>query len=359
MKFNREKIIPFIPHIIGLFFIAMIPMFIFNTDDTKVKLWTYRFYYQLFFFVIAFYGNYFLIVPRYFFSHKKIKFYLTLLIFAVSLLTVSQVVSKKFEFFKPPIKVENDEGRVVQTRVRTQTKNSLGLHPRILDDTFFIILIFGFSTGMSILQKLHKDDQTREKLEKANIENELAFLKNQINPHFFFNSLNNIYALIDIDGAQAQKSIETLSGLMRYLIYESDSKKVPLRQEFDFSRNYIALMKQRLSSKVKLNVEIDADIPELEIPPLLFIALIENAFKHGVSYRGNSFIDIKMKIENKAVLFQCKNSIPDSNDSQNHKPGGLGITNLKKRLDILYGENAQLTINDSENIFDVQLTIPL
>lgn len=355
MNINRERILSLIPHIIGLFFVTIIPLFIFDASDVKIKFWTYRFYYQLFFLIIAFYGNYLIITPKYFFSNKKVKFFLTLLIVTVVLLTVSQIASKKLDFIQRPAKVSNQE----QLHSNNGHDNMFGLHPRILDDTFFLILIFGFSTGMSILQKLRRDVQKQEKLDKVNAENELAFLKNQINPHFFFNSLNNIYALIDIDGVQAQKTIETLSGLMRYLIYESDSKTVPLKKEFDFSRNYIELMRQRLTSKVKLTVDIEENIPNVEVPPLLFIVFIENAFKHGVSYRGNSFIDIKMLINHNNVVFQCKNSIPASNDSQANQVGGLGITNIKKRLEILYGNQAQLTLNNSENDFAVELIIPI
>lgn len=355
MRMNRERILTLIPHIIGLFFIAMIPMFIFDASDVKIKFWTYRFYYQLFFLIIAFYGNYLFITPKYFFSNKRVKFFLTLLIFTVVLLSISQIASKRMEFIQPPTSVNNQR----QIENMDGNDNMFGLHPRILDDTFFLILIFGFSTGMSILQRLNKEDQKQQKLEKVNIENELAFLKNQISPHFFFNSLNNIYALIDIDSVQAQKTIETLSGLMRYLIYESESNMVALQKEFDFSRNYIDLMRQRLTSKVKLTVDINEKAPNVDIPPLLFIAFIENAFKHGVSYRGNSFIDIKMQANDTDVIFQCKNSIPASNDSQANTPGGIGITNLKKRIEILYGERAKLTIKDSENIFDVELIIPI
>ncbi len=356
MKLNRERILSLIPHAIGLFFIAMIPMFIFDATDIKIKLWTYRFYYQLFFFIIAFYGNYFFIVPKFFFSKKRIRFFLTLFIFTLGLLTISQFASKKIEIFKPPVRARNETELSQDENKRT---NFLGLHPRILDDTFFLILIFGFSTGMSIVQKLRKDAQKQQNLEKANVENELAFLKNQINPHFFFNSLNNIYALIEIDGAQAQKSIETLSGLMRYLIYESESKKVPLKKEFDFSRHYIDLMRQRLTSKVELSVDITEDVPNVEVAPLLFIAFIENAFKHGVSYREKSFIDISLQVSEEKVVFHCNNSIPDTNETQSKQPGGVGIKNITKRLELLYGEQAQLTLKNRENIFTVELIIPI
>ncbi len=356
MKLNRDWAISLIPHFIGLIFIAMIPMFIFDASDIKIKFWTYRFYYQLFFFIIAFYGNYLLIVPWFFFSKKRIRFFLALLLFSFGLLSVSQIVSKKMNFYNRPVRIERDS-RLPQSEERTN--NFLGLHPRALDDTFFLILVFGFSTGMSILQKKRKDDQDREKLEKTNIENELVILKNQINPHFFFNSLNNIYALIDIDGERAQKSIETLSILMRYIIYESNSERVDIKKEFDFSRSYIALMKQRLTSKVKLTVDISEEFPDAQIPPLLFIAFIENSFKHGVSYRDSSFIDIKLNIIGRTIVFHCINSIPTSNDSQKTKQGGFGIANIKKRLGILYGARAQLTLNNSDNKFEVKLKIPI
>ena len=356
VKLNREKVLSIVPHLIALAFIALIPAFIFDATDLKVKLWTHRFHYQLFLFITAFYGSYFFIIPRYFFPRKIIKFFLALLIFMIVLLSASGLAYNQLKFLQAPAP-ENNENRDRESEVKPE--KLLGLHPRMLDDIFFLILVFGFSTGISIVQKLNKEDKQKQELEKVNVENELAFLKKQINPHFFFNSLNNIYALINIDGEQAQKTIEALSGLMRYLIYESESKKVALKKELDFYTDYIDLMRRRLTSKVILTVDISQDVPNVEVPPLLFMDFIENAFKHGVSYRGSSFIDVKLQIIDGKVVFHCKNSIPSANEAKSDQPGGAGIKNITKRLKLLYGERAKLTLKHDESVYDVELIIPI
>jgi len=160
---------------------------------------------------------------------------------------------------------------------------------------------------MAIIQRLRKNEFKQKEIEKARIDSELAFLKNQISPHFFFNALNNIYGLIAIDSDKAQQAVEKLSGLMRYLIYDSNIDTIELQKEFDFTSKYIELMQQRFSSKIKIDIEISNNLPEAQIPPLLFIPFIENAFKHGISYREHSFVSIRLTAEDNKVIFECNN----------------------------------------------------
>ena len=357
MRMNRERILSLIPHIIGLFFVTIIPMFIFDASDVKIKFWTYRFYYQLFFLIIAFYGNYLFITPKYLFSNKKVKFFLTLLIFTVVLLSISQIASKRLEFIQPPARVNNQ--RLIGKRVGHE--NMFGLHPRILDDTFFLILIFGFSTGMSILQKLRGDDQKKQKLEKVNIENELAFLKNQISPHFFFNSLNNIYALIDIDSVQAQKTIETLSGLMRYLLYETKKKQQSLEKEIICIQNYLDLERIRFGDLLEIDMKISGDIVNKKIAPMLLLSFVENAFKHGANKNvGTIKIDIDFKLLENFLYFTISNPTPKiTKHKQNIDSfGGIGLKNAKKRLALGYKpDEYNLSIDTKNNRYVVHLKI--
>ena len=210
-----------------------------------------------------------------------------------------------------------------------------------------------------MIKQVKQTEKEQQEKEKAHQDTELAFLKNQISPHFFFNALNNIYALIAIDGTKAQKSVEKLSGLMRYLIYESDIKMIELRKEFEFTQNYIDLMRQRLTSKVELDVHISDIASDFNIPPLLFIPFIENAFKHGVSYREKSFIKILLQSETDKVVFKCENSIPQKLKADENNSGGVGITNIKKRLNLIYGNKANLKMSSNDSVFEVSLTIPI
>ena len=218
------------------------------------------------------------------------------------------------------------------------------------------IMVSGFSLGLRFAVKNGEHEREIKELEKERLNSELAFLKNQISPHFFFNTLNNIYSLIQINTDDAQQSVLKLSKLMRYLLYESEHGDTSIGREIEFMHNYIDLMRLRLSTKVDLTVNFPDSFNDVSISPLLFIPFIENAFKHGVSYRDKSFIFIGLKIENDKIIFVCENSINEStsiidNDS------GIGLGNVKKRLELLYTENHKLLISNNGSVFRVSITL--
>lgn len=352
MKFSKNKIEKWLPHMVGLLLFSILPLFVFDRNDDRAIFWIYSYYYQLIFMTIAFYVNYLVIVPRFFFSKRKIYFFAVILLFTIVLLIASQYIYNLLQI--DSLRPEN----IIGGRYAPPRKH-FGLHPKLIDNFFLMLLVLGFSSGMAIIQQLRKNESKQKEIEKVSVDSELAFLKNQISPHFFFNSLNNIYALIAIDSSTAQKSVEKLSALMRYLIYDSDIKTVDLKKEFDFMQNYIELMQQRISSKIKLNVDIDNKLPNAKIPPLLFIPFIENAFKHGISYRENSFISISLNVKTDKIIFECTNSIPENKKEVGQKNGGIGMVNIKKRLELIYGNLAELKIDKDINQYLVQLTIPL
>ena len=226
-----------------------------------------------------------------------------------------------------------------------------------------LILMVGMNLGIKLYFKQRSDQKRLAELEKENLEQQLEYLKYQINPHFFMNTLNNIHALVDIDPEKAKETILELSKMMRFVLYEGNKAGVPLNREIDFLQNYIILMKLRYTDKVKIKVETPATLPNKEVPPLMFITFVENAFKHGVSYQQESFIDISIKEtgrqgdrETSCLIFTCANSrIPKEED--NH--GGVGLANVKKRLDLIYGNNYTLDIKDEPDVYTVTLTIPL
>ena len=352
MRLSKNKIEKWLPHIAGLLLFFILPLFAFNSDNERAIYWMYSYYYQLLFMIVAFYINYLIIIPRFFFSKRRIYFFIVIILFAILLLSTSAYL---YDFLQlDSLRHESFNG------IKKAPRNGIwGLHPKLLDNFFMLLVVLGFSSGMAIIQQLKKDETKQKDIEKASVESELAFLKNQISPHFFFNSLNNIYALIAIDGDKAQKAVEKLSGLMRYLIYESDIKTVELNKEFEFMQNYIELMQQRITSKVKLDIHIDNHLPDAKIPPLLFIPFIENAFKHGISYRENSFISISLKAEQNKIIFDCRNSIPENNKNPDPTAGGIGLVNIKKRLEIIYDKQVELKIVQDKKQYMVHLIIPL
>ena len=215
----------------------------------------------------------------------------------------------------------------------------------------------GLNMGIKLLYRSLRDEQQMEELKRQNLQAEMDYLRYQINPHFFMNTLNNIHALVDIDTGKAKSTIVELSKLMRYVLYEASNKTILLSREVQFLKNYIALMSLRYTNKVSIQMDFPVEVPEVQIPPLLFVSFVENAFKHGVSYRSESFIHVLMQLdEGNRLSFRCSNSNNGSADEQHH---GIGLENIRKRLRLLFGNDYTLSITEEEHKFDVLLIIPL
>ncbi len=224
-----------------------------------------------------------------------------------------------------------------------------------------LVGLLGLNLGVKLYFKNEKDLHDMQKLENQNLQHQLEYLKYQINPHFFMNTLNNIHALVDIDPSKAKTTIVELSRMMRYVLYEGDKSLIPIIKEVEFLRNYARLMKLRYTDKVNVDVDIPANLSEGLIPPLLLIIFLENAFKHGVSYEKESFISIIMDAEDGNLIFRCINSkkAPAKTSEGVPSEGGLGLKNIKQRLDLIYGSDYTLHLNDGEKTYEVYLSIPL
>lgn len=225
--------------------------------------------------------------------------------------------------------------------------------------SFFVIsvLIVGFDTGLRLSVKWVHSEQMRTFVEKENMQTQLAFLRNQVSPHFFMNTLNNIHSLIDIDTGEAKESIIRLSKLMRHLLYDSEAEEIPIRKEITFIKNYVDLMRLRFSEKIEIDLQIPTQVPDKSIPPLLFTSFVENAFKHGISYQKSVFIHISFLYIDDCLHFRIRNSYYRTGSEIGHS--GIGIANSRKRLDLIYGDQYNLDIEDKENEFIVNLIIPI
>ncbi len=188
------------------------------------------------------------------------------------------------------------------------------------------------------------------------IEAELAWLKNQINPHFLFNTLNNISSLAQIDGDETQEAIMQLSDLLRYAMYETNKPKVPLEGEVEFMRNYIELMKLRCNEMTEVRSTFDVHHPNIEIAPLLFISLIENAFKHGMDSNAPALIDIRLEQTEDALVFTCDNT-NNPKPTKDRSGSGIGLENTRRRLDLLYHGRYRWEQTLEDNIYHVCITL--
>jgi sensor histidine kinase YesM len=199
----------------------------------------------------------------------------------------------------------------------------------------------------------------RSERKQKEVEAELAWLKNQINPHFLFNTLNNISSLAQIDSDQTQEAIMQLSDLLRYAIYETNKPKVRLDGEVEFMRNYIELMKLRCNEMTKVNAQFIMHNAQLEIAPLLFISLVENAFKHGMNSNAPATIDIRLEQQDNVLVFNCDNTNTPK-PTKDRSGSGIGLENTRRRLDLLYpGRYIWEQTITPENIYHVKISIRL
>ena len=222
-----------------------------------------------------------------------------------------------------------------------------------------LILMFGANLGIKGFYRGLEDRKRLTELEHENLEQQLEYLRYQINPHFFMNTLNNIHALVDIDPEKAKGTILELSKMMRFVLYEGNKQGVSLTNEIDFIRHYIALMQLRYTDKVRIDIDLPAEVPDRQVPPLVLITFIENAFKHGISYQHESFIEVKVSVEHDELWFDCRNSKAEKPHQTNEEKGGVGLANVRKRLNLLFGRNYTLRIKNDPDVYSVTLNIPL
>ena len=253
-------------------------------------------------------------------------------------------------------KMSEDGPRMGDKHMMGRHKPPLFFAERDILSIIVLILMFGANLGTKFYFRSRNDQRKLQDLEKQNLEQQLEYLKYQINPHFFMNTLNNIHALVDIDPSKAQETIRELSKMMRFVLYEGDKSGVPLTKEFEFIRTYTKLMQLRYTYKVRITVDVPTEAPDKTIPPLMLISFIENAFKHGISYQHDSFVEIKVELKDDNLLFTCRNS---KAEKPNQEKGGVGLTNVKKRLDLLYDKKYSLDIKDEPDIYIVELKLPL
>jgi sensor histidine kinase YesM len=230
---------------------------------------------------------------------------------------------------------------------------------------YWNVLLGVFMAGANSMIKLYYRTLDTERrmavLEKQNIETQMEYLKYQINPHFLMNTLNNIHSLIDFDADMARKSVMELSHMLRHILYDSSESSTTLDKEITFLESYIKLMRIRYIDEVNITFS-HPDIPacaRIKLPPLLLIVLVENAFKHGISYKNASFININITIDHNELTCVVANSRHD-NDTQSTERSGIGLNNIIKRMDILFGSSYTLTTDSTDsNVYIVELVIPV
>lgn len=295
-----------------------------------------------------FYLNYGCLIGR-FWTRKK---YLAFVLLNMAALLLSMFFQYEcyiflFDKFGPIVQLPDDFDYKILSSVIALTYLPSGL--------FFILISSLIKTSW-----FWNQSQIRlRELESEHVKAELEGLKSQINPHFLFNSLNAIYALIAMDQDKAQEATHALSNLLRYVLNEKNEEMVPLDDELKFTRDYIDLMSMRFSSDMlSLKVEMPDDAQGWRIAPMLFMTLIENAFKHGISNTSPSFILVLIHIAGDRILATVSNSMFPKGEPD-PRGGGIGLDNLSKRLELIYGEEASMKVTREDGAYTTKLEIPL
>jgi hypothetical protein len=390
MKINSRKIPEYVIYLFLWMLFLIIPLI---TNNYNIKGGLLRIYYdwlRLIPFIIVFAINNFWLLEKLLFKGKT-------LYYAGSLILVSVIVSISFNFINPVL--HKNDPRTLEEKILLDPQwgreemspgkissfsDSPPSNPELFksgtsdvplkyrrlpltNQSFYMFLntllisflIAGFNTAISVTNRWFVEEQARKEIEKEHIESKLAFLQNQVNPHFLMNTLNNIHSLIEGDQKLAQNAVLKLSEMMRYLLYESGRGTTTLRKEIEFLRSYLELMQLRVDKSIVVNLDLPEKFINVNLPPLLFIPFIENAFKHGVSYREPSALSFKLVQNTNSLEFNATNNISsfrNRDSSSNH--GGFGLENIQKRLDILYGSSHTLEITKSDHEFSVKLIIP-
>lgn len=333
-----------------------------NKTDIQALYHNFR---NIVLYAFIFYINYLVFIPLLYFRNRKLLYYSAALL--LILLATSAIY---FSFSKrPPIPRQGPAFNQVQPAIPDLRANHQQPAPLIPKGSkppmnlplynFFItsLLVTGISLGVRFSDRYNEQEKQRKEAEREQLNTELAFLKNQINPHFFFNTLNNIYSLVQTNVYDGQKAILQLSKLMRYLLYETDKGSVPISKEIEFMKVYFDLMKLRLTPKIDLQISLPDSYPDIKISPLIFLPFIENAFKHGISNRTFSFIHVELRVSVDEITFQCDNSLTEGNGSHFDNGSGIGLENVRKRLSLLYARAHQLKIESDKDAFHVKLVI--
>jgi len=354
---SNKRYIQILLHLSAWLFLIILPQIIINKYWGNSNFVDWRFYFSAAMFGLIFYANYLWLIPQFYFSKNKLTYFL---LAALLIVVVYFLDNSMGHVFHNP---ERDK-QIAEAFEKLRKEEVVSRPPfRLFQAYYFLLMgisITGFSIGLKMIERYTATEKRQKELEKEKLNSELAFLKNQVSPHFFFNTLNNIYSLVEINSEDAQAAILKLSKLMRYLLYESEHGESLLSAEIEFMKNYVDLMQLRVSKKVDVDIDLPQENIDLKIPPLLFIPFIENAFKHGISYRDKSFIKVLMNTVEGKISFMCINSVAaDKKEKHDENHSGIGLENVKKRLQLLFPGKHVLNISTTEEVFTVSLEIEL
>ncbi|WP_282165226.1 sensor histidine kinase [Cellulophaga baltica] len=342
----NNKVLLLVLHVLAWFILFSLPYFLLTLDATQdqVLLKTFiRSWVHLFFYGIIFYINYLYLIDKLLFSNKLLQFIgINVIIIGVSIMLREHL---KASYFDQWLDLSSEE-------TRKMPRKEMSIYFNIIAT----IVPIAFAVALKTTERWVKIEKATKEAATLKLQTEIQHLRYQLQPHFFFNSLNNIYSLVDVAPEQAKSTLHSLSKLMRYLLYETNTSVIALSKEIDFLKKYIDLMELRTSDKTKISYSFPLEETQIQIAPLLFISLIENAFKHGVSATQESEIKIALTTEDNLVIFKIENTnFPKTTTDKSGS--GIGLQNLKKGLALLYADKYTFETQLKDGIYSVDLRI--
>jgi two-component system LytT family sensor kinase len=319
-----------------------------------------------------YYLNTLVLIPKFLFKKKWVLYFSFVLIYlfafekfsrpiahAINGSTEQSIRKELKEEYKQRLasSFEKDTSEVKSNDLKLKPYNTVPL--KYFPRSFIVfLLICTIGICISVIQLWLETERKKDKVENEKTTTELSFLKSQVNPHFFFNTLNNIYSLAVIQSNKTADAVLKLSHIMRYILTETQTELVPLENEINFIQNFIDLQAVRLTDKVSVNFDVIGYFEDKQIAPLLFIPFIENAFKYGVSTKENTEINIQLNVEDKKITLSVSNNIVQQ-ENFIQETTGIGIQNVKRRLAFLYPKKHELKIETIDNSFLINLQIEL
>jgi two-component system LytT family sensor kinase len=336
-------------------------------DTDREKAFLTEVWFQIVFYGIVFYISYLWLAPRYFFTGRKAAFFAGT---AIIILAMAVILGLVNNYHEPVFRKEMPPGfahrpgaaglpppPAMDVRHPPKPKPGPIKYWPVFNFLLTASLISGLSLGIRLSEKLAFNEKLRKEAEKEKLNTELALLKHQINPHFLFNTLNSIYSLALMKSDMTAEAVMKLSEMMRYVLQDVTREKVPLELEIEYVVHLVELQKMRLSDNVEVKLLLEGDPKPYEIPPIILVPFVENAFKYGTSAHEQAVISIELKISGAILRLQVSNQV--FRGRENTGTFGIGIRNTRQRLALMYPGRHALQVDDSGNQFMVNLMINL
>lgn len=321
-----------------LFIITFFPLIFSSNKLYTEPVATYTGLLSAFLLLCFIYINVYVLFPEFLSKGKYVYYFLFLFL----IIGIALAVDPAYRFFLQEYLIEPD---------KSEDYNIKDL-ARVL---YFFPWVFAATMAVKLYQTWLLNTEHITELRQQNLQSELTQLKSQINPHFLFNTLNNINTLTQTNPGKASEVIIKLSDLLRYQLYDSTQDQISLKSDIVFLENFLNIEKLRRDN-FNFSVNVNGDTHTIQIPPFMFIPFIENATKHSVNPLSSSYVRVNFNISNDALMFECENSITESKKT-NLEPGGIGLANIRRRLELLYEGRHELVVSHEAGKYYVKLIL--